>query len=333
MRINSAPKRKFVFLTILCIFFLLLSITIEAADLKVRVLVDNANVRLKADSTSPVIGSVPGGTILESEGLFGEWYQVKLPPNEEGFVVTGFIHQQLVEALGETKEFQEATKKDKEIPVEQPRPTQKPEVPKSAVSQYKFYLKGTLGFGVGFEKISSGFEKIYEGDRESEEIFIYPGGGINIEGGFGYLIIPALKAELGIGYQASGTSAEDDKVSFYRGVLTLSLIYEFQSKSSIHFYIGAGPGMYFSPAYTAEVGSSRAEITYDPSFGLHGLAGIVSQKEGKPLFYFGEIRLAGLIKYNWNKATFVNYPSYITSNFLEMSGNGVFINFGIGYAF
>lgn len=334
MKINNNLKSKFIFLTLLCISCLSLNVKAEAADLKVRVLVDNANIRLRADSTTQVVSNVPIGIILESEGIFGEWYRVKLPPNKEGFVVTGYIHQKLViEILGETKEIKEIPKIEKEKPAEPLRPVQKPAVTRGMTSQHKFYLKGILGFGIGFEKISSGAYKIYEDDREPEEINIYPGGGINIDGIFGYKIIPALNVELGIGYQSSGSSIKDDEVSFHRAILSLSLIHEFESKSSIHFYIGGGSGIYFSPNYKLEIGNLRAEIKYDPSFGLHGLAGIAKRTKGKNLFYFGEIRFVGLINYKWNEATFVNYSFIPTSKFHELSGNGIFINVGIGYYF
>jgi len=333
MKINNALKSKLIFLTLLCIFCLSLNVKAEAADLKVRVLVDNANIRLKADSTSPLVGNVPAGTILESEGIFGEWYRVILPPNEEGFVVTGYIHQKLVYVLEETKEVKEIPKKEKEMPVESPRPVQKPVVTRGMAPRHKFYLKGILGFGIGFEKIPTGVYKIYENDREPEKINIYPGGGINIDGIFGYQIIPALNAELGIGYQSSGSSAGDDEVSFHRAVLTLSLVHEFESKSSIHFYVGAGPGIYFASTYKEEIGDYKGEIAYVSSFGLHGLAGVVKRTKGKRLFYFGEIRFAGLIKYKWDEATVNGYPAIPISAYKELNGNGIFINVGIGYAF
>jgi hypothetical protein len=66
-----------------------------------------ANVRLKPGIDSHVIGQVVRGTLLESPRTTGEWYAVALPPDEEGLVVSGYIHKSMVEVVmvvGETPE-------------------------------------------------------------------------------------------------------------------------------------------------------------------------------------------------------------------------------------
>lgn len=62
-----------------------------------KVVADRAVVRLKPDISSPIIGQVPRGTLLESSKKAREWYAVALPPDEDGIVVNGYIHQSLVE--------------------------------------------------------------------------------------------------------------------------------------------------------------------------------------------------------------------------------------------
>ncbi|MCP2520876.1 SH3 domain-containing protein [Candidatus Aminicenantes bacterium AC-335-A11] len=87
--------------TLLLVFLLFFWGIIQAGNLKVRVIVDKANVRLKPSLNSQIISKVPLGAILESEGKFGEWYRVNLPPDEYGFVVSGYIHESVVEVVEE----------------------------------------------------------------------------------------------------------------------------------------------------------------------------------------------------------------------------------------
>jgi len=333
MRINNTSKSQGTFLTLLAVSFLFLNGTTQAADLKVRVLVESAEVRLRADTLSQVVGKLPLGTILESEGKVGEWFQVKLPPDEEGFVILGYIHQRHVEVVGEVREVKEAPEIKEEKPEEIYPPVQQPEIRREMAPQRKFYMKGIIGYGIGFEKVSTGYYKQYENKEDIDEVNLYPGGGVNLDVIFGYRIIPSLNAEIGIGYQSSGETAGDDSVAFHRAILTATLIHEFQSRSSIQFYIGGGPGFYFSPATSVDVGQTDIEIKYDSSIGFHGLAGVVKRTKGKSLFYFGEIKFVGLITYKWNTATVNGFPAIPTSKFRELSGNGIFINVGIGFSF
>ncbi|MBN1271659.1 MAG: hypothetical protein JXB26_05255 [Candidatus Aminicenantes bacterium] len=67
--------------------------------LEIKVSVANAVVRLKPDPESLVISEVSPGAVLKSIGKKGEWYSVELPEDENGFVVTGYIHQDSVEEI------------------------------------------------------------------------------------------------------------------------------------------------------------------------------------------------------------------------------------------
>ncbi len=51
----------------------------EAAKLKLRVKVPQANIRLKPEMESMVISHAPLGAILDSDGKIKEWYKVNLP--------------------------------------------------------------------------------------------------------------------------------------------------------------------------------------------------------------------------------------------------------------
>jgi len=70
-----------------------------AEDQKVRVVASQANIRLKPDLQSTVLSRVPLGGVLDVLKKEGEWYFVKLPPDAQGVVVTGYIHQSTVEIM------------------------------------------------------------------------------------------------------------------------------------------------------------------------------------------------------------------------------------------
>jgi len=69
-----------------------------------KVVAARANVRLKPDLDSPVIGQVPKGMLLESTGQIGDWYAVKLPADEDGIVVSGYLHRSTVEVTTDSGE-------------------------------------------------------------------------------------------------------------------------------------------------------------------------------------------------------------------------------------
>ncbi|MGD2246398.1 MAG: porin family protein [Candidatus Aminicenantes bacterium] len=94
-------KKNFV-VSLLVVFFLIsLCQTGHAADIKLRVKTKIANIRENASPESKILSSAPMGAILTSNGKFGSWYRVVLPPDESGTVVMGFIHQNLVEVISE----------------------------------------------------------------------------------------------------------------------------------------------------------------------------------------------------------------------------------------
>ena len=55
---------------------------------RLKVVVEQANIRMEADIASVIIRQVPQGTILESTGKEDEWYTVKLT-SKEGVIISG----------------------------------------------------------------------------------------------------------------------------------------------------------------------------------------------------------------------------------------------------
>lgn len=107
---------------ILSIFLIGGIFTPALAQNRVQVIVERANVRLSPDLNSQVIEQVPLGAVLEYSQMEGEWYLVSLPPNAQGFVITGYIHRSVVNAV-------EGTPAPRPQPIRQPPP-----VPQRTVS-------------------------------------------------------------------------------------------------------------------------------------------------------------------------------------------------------
>lgn len=82
------------------LFILLVSPhSVLASKYTVKVVFENANIRLNPDEAGPIIEMAPMGAILDSDLKVGTWYRIKLPPDERGFVVVGYVHSSMVEVI------------------------------------------------------------------------------------------------------------------------------------------------------------------------------------------------------------------------------------------
>jgi SH3-like domain-containing protein len=82
-----------------------------AEEVRLRIIAADASIRLAARSGSAVVSKVKLGAVLTSETKAGEWYRVDLPPDEDGYVISGFVHQGQVEVIGEAAVVFDAPKK------------------------------------------------------------------------------------------------------------------------------------------------------------------------------------------------------------------------------
>jgi len=211
------------------VIILLLSITIvsQAKDLKVKVIVENANVRLEPDLGSQIIAKVPLGTVLQSEGKTGEWHLVILPADEKGFVVSGYIHQSVLEEIVE---------EIKEVPkVKEEKPKAAPPLPPEVYVPKRVEKESRLGIG-----IRGGYA------MPSEEKY---GGGLEYGGNFSFIIIKYVAIELsGLRFQ---TNVEGDPEELSKGKLSampiqLSIQARFPINGKFAPYILGGGGYYLN---------------------------------------------------------------------------------------
>ena len=73
----------------------------QQAPVKLKVTAEIANIRLKPSIGSVIIRQIPEGSILESIGREGEWFLVKLEPDDRGNT-SGYVHESLVLPMDET---------------------------------------------------------------------------------------------------------------------------------------------------------------------------------------------------------------------------------------
>ena len=99
-----------------CLMVLLLlagSPILGAAPIKLKVTAELANIRLKPSISSVIIRQIAQGEILEAVRQEGEWYLVKIDPDESGNA-SGYVHESLVLPL------EEFPKTDRKIQVTEP---------------------------------------------------------------------------------------------------------------------------------------------------------------------------------------------------------------------
>lgn len=105
-------KNRVIYYLLVLLFYISLTNTGHTQEIKIRVSVKEANVRLSPDHSSTVISMVTSGLEAEVIKKEGEWYFVELPPNEKGVVIAGYLHQCEVEKI-KVEQKQEETKEKK----------------------------------------------------------------------------------------------------------------------------------------------------------------------------------------------------------------------------
>jgi len=164
-------------ITTLALFFGFYFLPLSAANnqetcFNLKVVADQANIRLKPDIGSTIISQVPQGTILESTGKEGEWYLIQIKTTEDQFL-SGYVHESLVlrvEPVEKQQEVEEKIEKAEKIPPIQPPPVYS--IPKKTTETY-FALNisggGNYVIGGDLNKGAKGFIQFYREELGFEE--------------------------------------------------------------------------------------------------------------------------------------------------------------------
>jgi len=116
---NSFAKQSVVFFVL---FFILFFTPPKKASgqetlIRLKVVADQANIRLEPDISSIIIRQVPKGTILNATEKKEEWFSVQLT-SKQGAVVSGYVHKSLVIAIDPLPEEKKPPIIPKIMPVE-----------------------------------------------------------------------------------------------------------------------------------------------------------------------------------------------------------------------
>lgn len=80
------------------------------AKRKIRVMVDKADIMLKADENSKIIKTVGLGTTFEYSSKVDDWYLVNFLGKNRQFTISGYIHKICVQDINETSETDKINK-------------------------------------------------------------------------------------------------------------------------------------------------------------------------------------------------------------------------------
>jgi opacity protein-like surface antigen len=123
-----------------------LALPLLAQGTKVKVVVENASLRLKPSLDSEAIEeSIPLNTVLTSDNKVGEWYEVKYE-SQVGVTLIGYIHEMYVEVLVE--EAAQPPAQEAERPrLREARPPEPLLPAEYGQKKMEIFLGGGLGFG------------------------------------------------------------------------------------------------------------------------------------------------------------------------------------------
>ncbi len=241
---------------------------------KVSVKVPRANIRLMPTTQSSIIHQARSGVELIHIAKTGNWHRVNLAPNNEGIVLSGYIHKNIVDEIYETvappPEPKKIPEKEPEVIEEEaksePEPEPVQEIPTlQTSSQGKYYWAGG---GAGYT-------------MPSESHF---GKGINFSGTLGFGVTKHLAMELRVPYFQRDVIGTADGLSSGR-LSSLSLMLSVQGRYPIKNrfvpYLVAGGDYHLNTfSMNEEITNSWNNLGFniqesvDHTFGFHFGAGL-----------------------------------------------------------
>jgi hypothetical protein len=136
---------KIFFVLVVSLFY----IQSEAStEVKIKIIEENAKVRLNPSIDSPVIGEVPIGETFVSEGTEGEWFRISFPSKDGSFTLSGFIHSRYIEVIGGEMIQEEIVEGEQKPPIK--KQASQEIVQDTPSKTGNVYLSGGLGYGIPY---------------------------------------------------------------------------------------------------------------------------------------------------------------------------------------
>jgi hypothetical protein len=273
-------------------------------EIEIRVIVPNVNVHLKPSTDSLVVSTVPMGVSLKATEKREEWYRVDLPPDENGFIRSGYVMANAVEIISAGIEHEETVTEPPKIekPAEKilmPPPVRAPrENRKSAVGlSLKLWGSGGYLFGNQFNDHLETENTINGGSASirvnSEHPLMTTASNLGVE--FILNIGPRFGVGFGLGYFMAKKDSLSEMTSLYEPgeiastyrpkitslPMTLSFYYGVPFGEKVRLNVQAGAGFYYGKVYWGRnyewdsplfgTGISRYDWTANAdSLGFHG---------------------------------------------------------------
>lgn len=250
----------------------------DADGLRIRVVVNTANIRLKPNLESQVIGVAKKAQVFEVVQQTGDWYLVNLPADAQGIILSGYIHKSVVEELGAEAVKPRKAEPMKEEPKPEPRttvpdkqkaaPPQPPQAraPIAPTAYKKFFVR--IGGGYGTKKMS--YDKawsfgMYHENGQVEETYAIDSSGTAVDGGVGFFFMRNIGVEASVAPASGKTNGgfyaafphpfyfnllrekewTNENLKYSAMEVNLNLILRFDVFSKLSVYLGGG-GTYFT---------------------------------------------------------------------------------------
>jgi opacity protein-like surface antigen len=333
-KMKSLSRKTKIFLFGTFILFSL-SLLIQASELKIIVSVEVANIRLKPSIQSAIIGKAKIGQILQVIRKEGDWYFVNLPPDKNGFFVSGYIHQSIVKAIRE----EVPVRKDKPLVEKKPQvtlpppPPSEPELfgePSKPAKRKSFYIRANLGYGTKSYSYANNWAfNQYQEEARVNESYSIDSSGLAYEAGLGFLFTKNVGIEISFAPVSGKTKGEftaafphpfyfdnprdliwnKDDLTYAESEINLNLILYFPGQGKFNIYISAG-GTYFLNVKAenlqqinwSEVGYPYNEISTDLTYNNYSKSGFGFNGGGGMDFFFTEnIGLNLNVRYSMGK--------------------------------
>ncbi len=341
----------------LVIVFILVLPFISQAEQKqrIKVVTQNASVRMQPNTESEVILSPPVGSTFEVEQKIGDWYEIKFS-SEIGVLITGYINTQFAEVIEA-----EPVRVEKKEPVRKPvRPAAKPRPARAGGIKINIMACG-LYF---MTQEMSDHEYSFYWPARDEDFWIFDyyesSSGIGFGGGLGVSITPNIEltgsflyyskqswGEVGIAvpnewfYDSYANDIEETEPMVKKMIFSAGINLHPLTSGPVDIYIGGG-GSYIKAKVDLFYDASYEERPWPPiidtqhevditeifleetdvsTFGFHGRVGI-NINFGSNVSFFSEGR------YILAKAKEVEFP-FNPDETLELNLGGLVFLAGI----
>jgi opacity protein-like surface antigen len=208
-------KKHLVLRACLCLILALVAfLTTDsyAQKIKIRVVVDNANVRLKPDLQGEIIRNPPLGSSFEVESREGDWYEIRVR-TEMGVLITGYIHNSFVQVQGE--ETTPPEQETRQAPVQTyDQPQTRDERPKRAELVFRmgyvtgYNLSGSYSYS---ESFSAG---ILESASTSGKITTEYKSPLGFDGALNFFIAKGIGIQVKFDYNSTVKSNEASRSTY-----------------------------------------------------------------------------------------------------------------------